>query len=114
MRIGLQRGAVVAFAAVVLALAVVPLAAAVPRTAPLGSTFIVTGQTGSSTGSKPTVGPVVVNASWNGGPWRTLTTTRTDRNGRYRVVVRLRQRGLLNLRVVPPDGDAHWFTLRVV
>jgi hypothetical protein len=101
-------------AALALGLIAPALASAEPKTAAVGSTFVVTGRTGSPPGSAPSTGLVVARGRWDTGRWRTLTSTRTDANGRYRLTILLWRRGLLTLTVIPPDGHSHSFMLRVV
>jgi 5-hydroxyisourate hydrolase-like protein (transthyretin family) len=92
------------------------LAVSVPtKTMTLGSTFIVTGRTGTATGTTlRAVGVVVVRGRWNGGRWHVITTTHTDRHGRYRLTVKARRRGVLSLRITPPDRQDKRFVLRVL
>src|SRR5437764_15292523 len=104
-------------AAVTAALAAAPAWAAKPqaKTLHLGETFLGTGQTGSAPGrSTRAVGFVVVHGRWDGGPWRIVTRTRTDRHGRYRFAIRPHHRGLLTLRIVLPDRRPQGYLLRVV
>lgn len=85
------------------------------RTMSLGATFVVRGQTGSlDSQSVRAVGLVVVRGKWAGGSWHVLTTTRTDAHGDYRVVIKPRHRGLLAIRITPPDKRELHFLLRVV
>lgn len=93
----------------------VTASAAKIRTLQLGSTFIVSGQTGSLAGqSVRTTGKVVVVKSWDGGESRLITTALTDSRGSYRVAVKLSRRGLLTLRITPPDKHVLQYLLRVV
>jgi len=88
-----------------------------PRTVTmaLGSTFTANGQTGRLTGhGARAVGVVVVRGRWGDGPWSVLTTVRTDRQGRYRFSLRPHRRGVLRLRVTPPDHQMRQFVLHVV
>ena len=47
---------------------------------------------------------VVLEASWNGGSWRVVDTSRIGRGGAVSVGVKLRRHGLLRLRLTFPDG----------
>ena len=81
----------------------------------LGATFTATGRTGSAPGHHVrAVGKVVVAGRWGAGAWRVLTTTRTDRAGRYRFTVKPQRRGNLTLRITPPDRHVRRFLLHVV
>ena len=108
----------VALIAVIAAMATLSAIAAARtevRTLPLGSTFTVTGLTGSLPGhSVRATGLVVVVKSWDGGEHRLITTARTDSHGHYRVAIKLTRRGLLSLRIVPPDKHVLLYLIRVV
>jgi hypothetical protein len=80
----------------------------------VGATFTVSGRTGAAAGARPATGAVVMSGRWNAGPWRVIASSHTDSRGRYRLSIKLHRRGILNLRVSPPDGDDHLFVLRVV
>jgi hypothetical protein len=84
------------------------------RSVPVGGTFTVSGRTGSAAGAGPATGAVVMSGRWNVGPWRVLASSHTDFRGRYRLSIKLHRRGILHLRVTPPDGDDHLFVLHVV
>jgi hypothetical protein len=84
------------------------------RTVQLGSTITVTGQTGDPSGKGRVIGVVLVRESWDGGASKLVKTTHTDSRGHYRFVVTLRRRGLLTLRVTPPDKHDQKFLIRVV
>jgi hypothetical protein len=89
--------------------------AAKVRTLQLGSTFVVTGQTGSLPGkSVRATGTVVVVKSWDAGTSRLITTARTDSHGSYQVAIKLTRRGLLTLRITPPDKHDVRYLIRVV
>lgn len=105
----------VTLAAVLAALSIaVASAGAVPtRSLTLGSTFTVTGQTGSRKGPERAVGQVVVTLRWGHGPWRLFERTRTDRNGRYLIRIRPRHRGSLSVRIAPPDRHVVRYLLRI-
>lgn len=85
------------------------------RTMSLGSTFVVTGQTGAlDSQSVRATGLVVVRGKWAKGIWHVLTTTRTDRHGNYKVRVKPGHRGLLVIRITPPDKGVYSFLMRVI
>jgi hypothetical protein len=79
----------------------------------LGSTFTITGRTGSEAGSDRAVGKVVLAGRWGIGPWRVLTTTSTDSKGNYRFTIKPQRRGDLTLRITPPDHHARRYVLHV-
>ena len=80
----------------------------------LGSTFTITGRTGSDTGKHTrAVGKVVLSGRWDTGPWHVLKTTTTDSAGNYRFAVKPRRRGDLSLRIAPPDHHARRYLLHV-
>lgn len=111
----MSRRFAVALAAVALLAAAPSASAARVTTLHLGDSLTVSGRTGSLPGRiTRAVGLVVVRARWNGGRLHVLTTTRTDRTGRYHLRVRPRRRGLLVLRVQPPDRHEQRFTIRVL
>lgn len=101
--------------AVALAVAV-PVAFGAPgaQRVSLGGTFTVSGQTGSVSGARRSTGRVVMSGRWDAGPWRVVASARTDSKGRYRIAIKLHRRGILHLRITPPDGDDHLFVLHVV
>jgi hypothetical protein len=111
-----RRGiALIAVIAAVATLLAVAAAATEVRTLPLGSTFTVTGQTGSlPSHSVRATGLVVVVKSWDRGEHRFITTALTDSHRHYLVAVKLTRRGWLTLRVIPPDKHATTYLLRVV
>ncbi len=80
----------------------------------LGSTFTITGRTGSASGTHTrAVGKVVLSARWGAGPWHVLKTATTDTAGNYRFAVTPRRRGDLSLRIAPPDHHARRYLLHV-
>jgi hypothetical protein len=80
----------------------------------LGSTFTITGRTGSDTGKHArAVGKVVLSGRWGAGPWRLLTTTTTDNDGNYKFVLKPHRRGDLTLRIAPPDHHVRRYVLHV-
>ena len=80
----------------------------------LGSTFTITGRTGSDTGKHTrAIGKVVLSGRWGAGPWHVLTTTTTDSAGNYRFAVTPHRRGNLSLRIAPPDHHARRYLLHV-
>lgn len=94
--------------------AAVAAGAPVTKTTSVGGTFTVSGRTGSAPGAGPATGRVVMSGHWDDGPWRVVASARTDAGGRYRLSIKLHRRGILHLRVTPPDGDDHLFVLHVV
>jgi hypothetical protein len=111
----IRRGvAIIAVIAAVATLSAAAAAATEVRTLPLGSTFTVTGLTGSLPGhSVRATGLVVVVKSWDGGEHRLITTALTDSHGHYRVAIKLTRHGLLTLRIIPPDKHAFQYVIRV-
>jgi len=80
----------------------------------LGSTFTITGRTGSAKGTHTrAVGKVVLSGRWGIGRWRLITTTATDSAGYYRFAVKPRRRGDLTLRIAPPDHHQRFYLLHV-
>jgi hypothetical protein len=80
----------------------------------LGSTFTVSGHTGSAAGhSVRALGKVVVSGRWGSGPWHVLTTTRTDETGNYEFILKPNRRGDLTVRIAPPDHRSRRFLLHV-
>jgi hypothetical protein len=106
--------AIVVLAAALAVAAPVALGASAEQRVSLGGTFSVFGHTGSAAGAGPATGRVVMSGRWNAGPWRVVASARTDSKGRYRITIKLHRRGILHLRVTPPDGDDHLFVLHVV
>ncbi|MGH3001416.1 MAG: hypothetical protein ACRDM1_01895 [Gaiellaceae bacterium] len=106
--------ALLAATAAVLSVAAAPAGAVPTTTMTLGSTFTLSGLTGSSRGTVRAVGLVVLSGRWQDGRWHRLTSTRTDKSGRYRLRLRPHRRGLLRLRIVLPDKYRVSYLLRVV
>ena len=80
----------------------------------LGSTFTITGRTGSAPGEGTrATGTVVLRGRWGTGTWHVITTTVTDSAGRYRLAITPRRRGTLTLRIAPPDHHVRRYVLRV-
>ena len=80
----------------------------------LGSTFTITGRTGSVQGTHArATGPVVLSGRWGVGPWHVITTTATDRTGHYRFTLKPHRRGNLTLRIAPPDHHLRRYLLHV-
>jgi hypothetical protein len=101
---------------VALAVLVLPSSALAGRafSLQLGSTFTITGRTGSDTGrSTRAVGKVVLSGRWDGGSWRVFATTRTDSGGHYRFTITPRRRADLTLRIAPPDHHPRLYLLHV-
>lgn len=83
-----------------------------PAQAVLGSTYTLTGHTGT-VGKRHLTGVVVLQGRWNGGVWQTLARRRTDARGHYRLVILLRRRGTLDLRLLMPGAEVATKTLHV-
>ena len=101
---------------VLLAVLAVPSYAAAERifSMQLGSTFTITGRTGSDTGTQArAVGKVVLSGRWGVGAWRVLATTTTDKAGSYKFTLTPRRRGDLALRIAPPDHHVRRYLLHV-
>jgi hypothetical protein len=69
-------------------------------TASFGSTFTISGTTPDRRN-----GPVCVEGSWNGEPWRTLGMS-TAEGGPYSVSFPTREHGTLKMRVTYAGGEA--------
>jgi hypothetical protein len=106
---------VVAPAVLAVSLTVPCLAGAAPGfSMKLGSTFTVTGQTGSAAGKHTrAVGKVVLSGRWGVASWRVIATTVTDTDGNYRFTITPRRRGNLTLRIAPPDHNVRRYVLHV-
>ena len=101
---------------VVLAVLAAPSSAAAERgyAMELGSTFTITGRTGSATATQArAVGQVVLSGRWGAGAWHVIATTSTDRAGHYRFMITPRRRGDLALRIAPPDHHLRRYLLHV-
>ncbi len=81
-------------------------------TAKVGSTYRLTGRTGTVNQTRAT-GTVVLRGRWNGGPWNALATTSTDPQGRFALAIHVGHRGSLHLRLSTPDGYIATGTLSV-
>ena len=55
----------------------------------------------------------MLRGRWDGGAWLVLARTRTDAAGNFEVKTRLHRRGLLELRLLLPDGFVGTKTVRV-
>ena len=109
--------ALLALTAAVGVLVAAPVRAAPPPalTLTLGATFIASGQTGSEPGKhQRALGTVFVRGRYGTGAWLLLKTTRTDATGHYRFTLRPSMRGVLTLRITPPDRRSRRYVLRVV
>jgi hypothetical protein len=76
------------------------------------STYTLHGRTAATDGVHST-GKVVLRGRWDDGPWLVLARTRTDAAGNFEVTSKLHQRGLLELRLLLPDGFIGTKTVRV-
>lgn len=103
------------FVVALAALTVSPTALATPVfSLKLGSTFHITGRTGSAPGTHTrALGRVVLSGRWGTGPWHWITTTKTDGQGYYRLAVKPGRRGNLTLRITPPDHHLRFYLLHV-
>ena len=85
------------------------------KTVSLGSTYTITGQTGTlQGGASRATGRVNLNGRWDGGRWQLLAHTTTAVDGRYRVTIHLRRRGKLELRLTTPDRRVARVVLTVI
>jgi hypothetical protein len=109
----LRRALLTAFLIAVVAAGSATGSTASPRglpdtTLPLGATYTITGQTARAPGSGRATGRVVLTGRLNGGPWRFIAQTFTNRDGMYRLKVKPTRRGRLELRLRTPDhGETH-------
>jgi hypothetical protein len=113
-----RRGATHGAALMVVLSAAVTLSAvasaAKVQTLQLGATFTVTGKTGSRPGeTRRAIGLVVVRGKWESGVSYVMTTIHTDTHGNYRVAIKPSRRGLLTIRITPPDKHTVSYLLRV-
>jgi hypothetical protein len=85
------------------------------RTLPFGSTYTVTGHTGTKDrSSRHTLGTITLLGSWNAGPWHVIAETRAKGpSGLYRIVLRPTRRGVLSLRLETPDPASYTVQLTV-
>lgn len=81
-------------------------------TAKVGSTYTLTGRTGT-VGVARVTGTVVLRGRWNSGSWNVLARTTTDRAGGFSITIHVRQRGSLQLRLSTPDRYVATGTLTV-
>ena len=83
-----------------------------PSVAADPSTYTLHGRTAATDGLHNT-GKVVLRGRWDDGAWLVLARTRTDAAGNFEVTTRLHRRGLLELRLLLPDGFVGTKTVRV-
>lgn len=83
-----------------------------PSVAADPSTYTLHGRTAATDGLHDT-GKVVLRGRWDHGPWLVLARTRTDAAGNFEVTTSLHRRGLLDLRLMLPDGFVGTKTVRV-
>jgi hypothetical protein len=76
------------------------------------STYTLHGRTAATDGLHST-GKVVLRGRWDGGAWLVLARARTDAAGNFQVTTRLHRRGVLELRLMLPDGFIGTKTVRV-
>jgi hypothetical protein len=86
------------------------------RTFRLGSTYIITGYTGTRAGERRHIrGPVTLRGSWNGGPWRLIARTISKLpKGTYKLVIKPKRRGVLRLWLDTPDPATYRVSLKVI
>jgi len=83
-----------------------------PPVAANPSTYTLHGRTASTDGL-PSTGKVVLHGRWNDGPWLVLDRTRTDAAGNFEVQAPLHRNGVLELRLLLPDGFVGTKTIHV-
>ena len=83
-----------------------------PTVATDPSTYTLHGRTAATDGVHST-GKVILRGRWDDGPWLVLARTRTDAAGNFEVTTKLHRRGLLELRLMLPDGFVGVKTVRV-
>ena len=83
-----------------------------PTVAADPSTYTLHGRTAATDGVHNT-GKVVLRGRWDDGPWLVLARTRTDAAGNFEVTSKLHRRGVLELRLLLPDGFVGVKTVRV-
>jgi hypothetical protein len=76
------------------------------------STYTLHGRTAALDGVHST-GKVVLRGRWDDGPWLVLARTQTDAAGNFAVTTKLHRRGVLQLRLLLPDGFVGVKTVRV-
>ena len=87
----------------------------VNRTVAVGSTYTITGQTGTlGPGTIRATGTVSLSGRLDNGPPQLLRRTATTADGRFRMTIRLALRGKLDLRLATPDRRVARVTLWVV
>jgi hypothetical protein len=85
------------------------------RTVSVGSTYMITGQTGTlGHGRVRATGGVTLSGRSSSGQARVLARTTTAADGRFRLTIHLVTRGKLDLRLATPDRHVAHFTLTVV
>jgi hypothetical protein len=99
-------------AATATAAASAPIVIRGPSAATYGSTYTVSGRTGTLNGRHRT-GTVVLRGRWDDGTWFVLAHRRTDARGDYKLTIVLRRRGTLRLRLTLPGADTATKTLHV-
>jgi hypothetical protein len=85
------------------------------RTIAVGSTYTITGQTGTrGPGTARATGAVTLSGRLGRNPSQVLAQTTTAADGRFRLTIHLAARGKLDLRLATPDHRLAHFTLTVV
>jgi hypothetical protein len=87
----------------------------VNKTVSVGSTYTITGQTGTlGPGTSRATGTVSLSGRVDNGPPQLLRRAATTADGRFRLTIRLELRGKLDLRLATPDRRVLRVTLWVV
>jgi hypothetical protein len=79
-----------------------------PKEARKGGVFTISG-----TAPAELRGPFHIDVHWNARPWQTVAVGSLHGGGPYRGRVRLTRTGMLNIRVVFPNGDQARGSVRV-
>jgi hypothetical protein len=74
----------------------------------LGQVYTITGRTANRVD-----GAVVLSGRWHGDRWKIIIRTTTHGDGTYRVVLKPRRRGQLELRLSTPDDRVQRVVLTV-
>jgi hypothetical protein len=74
----------------------------------LGQVYTITGRTAGRVD-----GSVVLSGRWHGDHWKIIIRTTTHGDGTYRLVIKPRRRGQLELRISTPDDRVQRVVLTV-
>jgi len=80
-----------------------------PKAARQGAIFVISGA--AQDGLR---GRFSVDVHWNARPWRTIAAGSLGAGGSYRAEIPLSRKGMLNIRIVLPNGDQVRGSLRVL